>query len=290
MAMKPFILILLTIFTGSLLIPAEAIAWGPGVHLALGNHLSSNLHLLAEPVAAMIQAYQESFLYGCLSADILVGKGKKLTKTHCHSWQAGLKLLNSVPQDNLKAYAYGYLSHLAADVAAHNYYVPNMLQLGKGKGKISHVYIEMQVDRNICHNRTELKKILGRPQKNADALLINILKKPRFIFSFKKGLFRTGLAMSRKQACSSYLDFMAQKSPSDHGYFEYQEEMTKLSFYLIIDCLQNTESSVVSGFDPMGFENLGLVKKSKALSTQTMNPVKPFFLPALNLLTLDTSG
>ena len=288
--MKHFFVIFLAICTACLLIPAEALAWGPGVHLALGNHLLSNLYLLTEPVAVLIQAYQESFLYGCLSADILVGKGKKLTKTHCHSWQAGLKLLNSVQEDNLKAYAYGYLSHLAADVVAHNYYVPNMLQLGKGKGKLSHVYIEMQADRNICHNRAELKKILGRPQKNADALLVNILKKPRFIFSFKKRLFRSGLALARKQACSCYLDFMAEKSLSDHDYVEYHEEMTKLSFYLIVDCLQNTERSVVSDFDPMGFENLGLVKKSKTLSTQSMSPVRPFFLPALNLLALDTSG
>ncbi|MFW6054483.1 MAG: zinc dependent phospholipase C family protein [Thermodesulfobacteriota bacterium] len=265
-------------------------AWGPGVHLALGNHLLGNLHLLAGPVAAVIQAYQESFLYGCLSADILVGKGKKLTRTHCHGWQAGLKLLDSVPEDNLKAYAYGYLSHLAADVVAHNYYVPNMLQLGKGKGKISHVYIEMQADRNICHNKADLKKILAKPQKKADSLLIDILNKPRFIFSFKKRLFRSGLALSRKQACSCYLDFMAEKTASDSDYFEYQDEMTKLSFYLIIDCLQNTENSVVSEFDPMGFENLGAVKKSKSPSTQKMSQVKPFFLPALNLLALDTSG
>lgn len=288
--MLQFFLILTSAFLGCLLFPIEALAWGPGVHLALGNHLLSNLHLLAAPAAAVIQAYQESFLYGSLSADILVGKGKELTRTHCHSWQAGLKLLDCVQEDKLKAYAYGYLSHLAADVVAHNYYVPNLLQVGKGKGKISHVYIEMQVDRNICHNKSELKKIIARPQNKADNLLINILQKPKFIFSFKKRLFRSGLALSRKQACSSYLDFLAEKSLADHEYYEYQDEMIGLAFQLVLDCLQKTNHSTVIDFDPMGFENLGLVKKSKSLFSQNLNPVRPFFMPALQLMTLETTG
>ena len=285
--MKHIVLISVAVVAASLLGAADALAWGPGVHLALGNHLLANLQLLSGGIAAALNAHPNSFLYGCLSADILVGKGKRLSTNHCHSWDAGLRLLESVREDTLKAYACGYLSHLAADVVAHNYFVPNMLQLGKGKGKFSHVYIEMQADRNMCYNRAELKKIMGKAQKNADQLLIDILRKPRFIFSLKKSLYRSGVALSRKQACSSYLDFLSQKS-RDRDYPEYQDEMIELSVHVAVDCLRNLQRSVVVEFDPMGFENLGLVKKNKSLHLKKVQKVNPFFLPALNLMALES--
>lgn len=286
--MKQFFVIVCTAVIASLLWSTEALAWGPGVHLALGNHLIASLQHFSTGIAAVLSAYPDSFLYGCLSADILVGKGKKLSSTHCHSWDAGLRLLHSVREDTLKAYAYGYLTHLAADVIAHNYYVPNMLQLGKGKGKFSHVYIEMQADRNICFNKAELKTIMGNAQKHADKLLIDILQKPRFVFSVKKSLFRSGVALSRRQACGSSLDFLAQKS-KNRDYPEYQDEMIALSVQLAVDCLHRLDRSVVMDYDPMGFENLGLVKKSKSLHLKKTANVRPFFLPALNLMALESS-
>ncbi|MCF8107574.1 MAG: zinc dependent phospholipase C family protein [Desulfohalobiaceae bacterium] len=286
--MKHLFFILCTAVLGSLVWSSDALAWGPGVHLALGNHLIASLQHLSCGIAAVLSAHPNSFLYGCLSADILVGKGKKLSPTHCHSWDAGLRLLHSVREDALKAYVYGYLTHLAADVIAHNYYVPNMLQLGKGKGKLSHVYIEMQADRNICYNKAELKTIMGNAQKHADKLLIGILQKPRFVFSLKKGLYRSGVALSRKQACGSSLDYLAQKS-KDRDFPEYQDEMIALSIQLAVDCLHNLNRSVVMNFDPMGFENLGLVKKSKSLHLKKTRKVRPFFLPALNLMALESA-
>jgi len=99
------------------------------MHLALGNQILNNLHLLSASVAEILAANAQAFRYGCLSADILVGKGRRLTPTHCHSWQAGLRMVHTVFDPRLQAYAYGYLSHLAADVVAHNYYVANVLQL-----------------------------------------------------------------------------------------------------------------------------------------------------------------
>ena len=41
----------------------------------------------------------------------------------------------------LQAYSLGYLSHLAADITAHNYYVPNLMNKTLKGGRLSHVYI-----------------------------------------------------------------------------------------------------------------------------------------------------
>lgn len=120
-----------------LLLPASAWAWGAGAHLVTGNLVLDNLHLLAPALAALLKAHRNDFLYGALSADILIGKGVKKRPDHCHNWDKGFELLGGTAlrlsdDPALKAYAWGYLAHLAADVVAHNFYVPNMLHAYSG--------------------------------------------------------------------------------------------------------------------------------------------------------------
>ena len=267
--------------------PDQALAWGPGMHLALGNQVLGHLHLLSAGLADLLASHSRAYLYGCLSADILVGKGRRLTPTHCHSWQAGLGMIQTVTDPRLQAYAYGYMSHLAADVVAHNYYVANMLQLGRARGKLSHVYIEMQADRQTDFCQQELKHIMGTSFPQADALLLATLRKSRLTFSLKKRLFKSGVALSRNVTTTSSLELLSKQFP-DRECDEYLHDMRELSFQVLVDCLNRKDTSVVVTFDPMGFENLGLVKQNgqKKYSSSFSGPVLNFFLPAMSLLAL----
>lgn len=264
-----------------------ACAWGPGVHLHLGNYLLAHLQILAEPVANILRFYPLSFLYGSLSADILVGKGKRLTSNHCHSWEAGFRLIHSVRDPHLKAYGYGYLSHLAADVVAHNYYVPNILQLGGGKGRFSHVYIEMQADRKTDYSKAQLTQIVQSPLREADAWLWSILQKSRFTFSFKKKIFQGSMAVAKHTGYDTSLDILDRTFPQ-HNCQEYLEDMRGLSLQLVVNCLNHSERSVVTQYDPMGFDNLGLVKKAKKSKNLFRQGYEGshFFLPSMSLLSL----
>jgi len=286
--MKKALLVLLLLAVAAL-VPEQALAWGPGVHVALGNNVLGHLHLLSAQCAQLLQAYRHSFLYGCLSADILIGKGKKLTPTHCHSWVAGFNLLHTVEEPGLKAYAYGYLSHLAADVVAHNYYVPNELQLSNGRGRLNHVFIEMQADRKTEFCQKQMRSILRFPPRFADDFLISILQKSKLTFSLKKQVFKGSVALSRVNPWRKSLKMMEQRFRR-HNTGEYLVYMRSLAFHLVIDCLNNLESSAAVTLDPMGFENLGLVKKSgrrncRILEQPSQTP--GFFLPSMNLLSLD---
>lgn len=269
--------------------PVQALAWGPGVHLALGNYLLSHIKLLTLPCYQVISLHWQSFLYGCLSADMLIGKGKNLTPRHCHSWQSGFNLLKSVNDPHLLAYAYGYLAHLAADVIAHNFYVPNVLQLGKGRGKLSHVYIEMQADRKTQFSREQLKEIMNSPYKDADKSLALILQKSKFTFSFKKTIYRGSLALSRVSSYQSSLGFLGRKLKKYHS-DEYLDDMLELSFQAILECLTKQYLSILVDYDPMGFKNLELIKNSKKKDFCFLSRGKAtnnlFFLPSMNLLTL----
>ena len=64
------------------LTPAEALAWGPGVHLALGNSVLGNFGALPPLIAGLLTRHHNAFLYGCLSADIFIGKGTKIGRAH----------------------------------------------------------------------------------------------------------------------------------------------------------------------------------------------------------------
>ncbi len=266
--------------------PETVFAWGPGVHLALGNTLLNNLQLLTEPVAQILSLQSEAFLYGCLSADILIGKGKKLTPRHCHSWQAGFKLLNSQTSPSLLAYSYGYLSHLAADVIAHNYYIPNMLQVKFFRGKLNHVYLEMLADRSVEHSKYQLKHLMKGRFKEADRELLLNLEKSRFVFSFKKKIYRSGLALSRNTSDKGTVKPFTRSDLATVGQSEYLEDMLQLSCHVVVDCLNKQVLSPVREYDPMGFENLRLVKESQPgvfTLDRKKSHVALFFMPAMEL-------
>lgn len=77
------------------MVPGQALAWGPGVHLALGNSVLANLACLPPLLAALLRRHGSAFLYGCLSADIFIGKGTDFRPGHSHNWVTGFKLLHS---------------------------------------------------------------------------------------------------------------------------------------------------------------------------------------------------
>lgn len=282
--------VLLSVLLGVLILfglADPALAWGPGVHLNLCNQVLSRLDLVTLSVARVLERYPLAYVYGCLSADFLVGKGKKLSANHCHSWQSGFRLLQRIQDPELQAYAYGYLSHLAADVVAHNYYVPNMLQLGKGRGRLSHVYIELQADSKTKHCTQELKQIMDNSWKAADLYLQNVLRKSRLSFSLKKKIYKKSLAVSRNNTCFSSLQLLDRHFP-ERSCEEYLEDMLQLSRQAVLDCMNQQESSQVCDHDPMGFEHLGLVRKNGRPVSGVLGDEhsRVFFLPSMNLLSL----
>ena len=62
-----------------LLCPSDALAWGIGVHLQTGAWILDNLALLPDPIRTLLCAYPNDYLYGCISADITLGKNTLTT-------------------------------------------------------------------------------------------------------------------------------------------------------------------------------------------------------------------
>lgn len=124
----------------------DALAWGPAMHVALADSVWSQIGLLPVAVGAVLARHRIPFLYGSVAADVVVAKRLSRVKQFCHHWSTGFRVLDAAEDDRAKAFAYGYLSHLAADTVAHGKFVPRQVLLTGGRVNAGHLYWELRAD------------------------------------------------------------------------------------------------------------------------------------------------
>jgi len=115
------IMALLVLFLSILFLPSAAEAWGPLTHVYLGTQvLEAGAALIPAGIYAILRKYRNDYLYGNLSADIILGRRFQGPEKNSHNWDIAWELLGSSRSDRQKAFAYGYLMHLCADTVVHN--------------------------------------------------------------------------------------------------------------------------------------------------------------------------
>ena len=126
----------------------DALAWGLCTHLYF-----SQLLIWAIPVADPRFRRAVSRLPGlllagaCLPDVSLFGRhiGAPVLNT-THQWSAAQRLLASAQDDESRALALGYASHLLADIVAHNHFVPAHEQLWFDRPVMTHAASEWAMD------------------------------------------------------------------------------------------------------------------------------------------------
>lgn len=265
------VLILVCLFVA--LMPDQALAWGPGAHLALGNAVLANLGCLPPLLAAILSRHREAFLYGSLSADIFIGKGTRIKPGHSHNWVTGFKLLKSAPSPRVTAYAYGYLTHLAADVVAHNYFVPNALAAIKSGSNLSHVYVEAQADRRFRAEQEIALDLLRMPNRVQDDTLLMAMDRHRLPFLVKKQLLKGSLSVTGRKSWTGSLR-LAERLLHSSRVNRQLDDMFSLSENLVFDFLGGPDRSPAVGFDPIGSGNLRRVREMR-LNHRAVAPFVP---------------
>jgi hypothetical protein len=124
----------------------SAWAWGPATHVYLANQLLAQAGLLSAGLAALLVKHSRHFLYGNIAADVVLGKRLSKVKHSCHKWSVPRALLKAARSGEQEAFAYGYLAHLAADVVAHNKFLPRQLLLSKTTMGFGHLFWEIRGD------------------------------------------------------------------------------------------------------------------------------------------------
>lgn len=245
-----FIIIFLLI--GILAIPVDALAWGVGVHLQIGSHVLANLEALPPALRALLAACPNDYLYGCISADITLGKKFTHYLRHCHSWRMGKRILDAASTDRQRACAYGYLAHLGADCVAHSYYVPYKMVRTFNTMLLKHTYWELRFEAEADPKVWSLARTIARKdfQEN-DALMRSVLSDTIFSFNTNKRLFNSLLLLNRLQQWQKMLRSLSTVSRWPLGE-EDREEYLGLAREAAMSVLTLMEESPYWRADPTG--------------------------------------
>jgi Zinc dependent phospholipase C len=180
--------------------PAEALAWGPLAHLNFSAQALANLGVVQPSLRAVLGDFANDFLYGSLAADIVVGKNMARYLYHCHNWKVGFNVFKQARPGAEQAFSLGFLSHLAADTVAHNYFVPYKTVASFHKSSTRHAYWELRYDQRMDRTLSKLaRQVSTRTLRHGhdrflDRTLVGASVLP---FGVSKQLFRSLLATAR---------------------------------------------------------------------------------------------
>ncbi len=179
-------------------LPEAAFAWGPATHLELGGRVLEHLGVLPAALQTLLRSHPLDFLYGTIAADIVVAKRFTHYLRHCHRWTVGLEVLGKASRPPQEAFAWGYLSHLAADVVAHNYFVPYKTMLSFTTRAMNHAYWEVRFDTHAPDDIWHIPYRISREMhQNNDEILKSVLSRTLLSFQTNKVLFNSVVLMGR---------------------------------------------------------------------------------------------
>ncbi len=203
------LILFLTIF----FLPEPALAWGAATHLELGSRVLDNLFLLSPAVREIIGRFPFDYLYGCINADIVIGKNLVPELQHCHNWRMGFKILKRAERDPQRAFAYGYLSHLAADTIAHNYFIPLKMVTTFSTRMLRHLYWEMRFDA-LANKEVWLlvEEIAEKVDRGNDSLLKDALKDTPLPFRTNKTIFNSLLLIQKMERWHRMIETLSSRS------------------------------------------------------------------------------
>ena len=230
------------------------------MHLQLGVSVLDNLSTLSPDLAALLAANPRDFLYGCISADITLGKKFTDSMLNCHRWRIGQKVLLAGRTDSERACAYGYLCHLAADVIAHNYYVPYKIMRTFSTVTMKHAYWEMRFETFVAREIWEAAQDVCRSDQRAnDALMRRVLANTIFSFGTNKRIFNSIMLLSRLERWQKVMQTLSDKSRYVLAESD-RDEYLKLTEEAVHGFMQHPQDSELLLADPTGERALAMAE------------------------------
>jgi hypothetical protein len=221
----------------ALLFPDPLYGWTPGTHIYLGETVLANLAGLPGTVADLLRAFPFDFLYGNIAADSSIAKKYAPVGRHCHSWHVGQEIYDLARTDALRAFGLGYLSHLAADVVAHNFFVPRQLVLTSSTTGFGHSYWESRFETPLGDRfaRTA-KEVILLDHTPADAHLDRLIAPTIFSVRTNRRLFRGIVHLTESQGWQLAFQVAEKRSRWDLALDDVERHLA-LSFDFIMELL-----------------------------------------------------
>jgi hypothetical protein len=239
------------VFAIGLALPETLHAWTPGTHVVLGERVLSSLQLLAPAVADLLRAYPYDFLYGSIAADTTMAKKYAPVDRHCHAWHVGHEVHDLAPSDALRAFGLGYLAHLAADVVAHNHFIPRQLVLTSTTKSMGHTYWESRVETVLGDAVPRAaRELIQLDHRRADAHLERILSPTIFSVRTNRRLFRGMVRLSDSRPWQMGMQMAVEQSRWDLTEELIDRHLARAESYIRIAL--NRDAEGIGNLDPNG--------------------------------------
>ena len=243
------------------LFPSTAWAWTPGTHVFLGEAVLRSLDLLPSGVAGLLSAFPHDFLYGSIAADTSIAKKYVPVGRHCHSWAVGFEIHEQARDEPLRAFALGYLAHLAADSVAHNYFVPRQLAVTASTAALGHSYWESRFETHLGERSSRrARELILRDHGRSDEHLDRILSPTIFSTSTNRRIFRGMVHVADSDSWQRVFQLVTENSRWDLTDHQVGEYLLR-SFDYVVDLLNRWEISEPWQLDPSGDEPLREAKR-----------------------------
>ena len=243
------------------LLPTPAWAWTPGTHVYLGEAVLRALPALPSAIADLLGAFPYDFLYGSIAADTSIAKKYVPTGRHCHSWTVGLEIHDAAPDEPMRAFALGYLAHLAADSIAHNYFVPKQLAVTASTSALGHSYWESRFETHLgpaCARQA--RDLILLDHSRADGLLDRILSPTIFSTQTNRRIFRGMVHAADSESWQRIFGLMTENSRWDLPERDVGRYVDA-AYDAIMDLLVHFDESAPYKLDPSGDEALRVAKQ-----------------------------
>ena len=242
-------------------LPSEAWAWTPGTHIFLGEVVLRALAHLPGGVAELLAAFPYDFLYGSIAADTSIAKKYAPAGRHCHSWNVGFEIHERAGDEPLRAFALGYLAHLAADTVAHNYFVPRYLAITSSTNALGHSYWESRFETHLGERFSRrAREVILLDHGRSDEHLDRILSPTIFSTSTNRRIFRGMVYVTDTESWQRIFQLASERSRWDLTDPDVGRYLVR-SFEYIMDLLRRFHAAEAFALDPAGEEPLRMAKR-----------------------------
>jgi hypothetical protein len=241
--------------------PGHAWAWGPITHLAHGASVLADLTIVGVGLQRLLRRHRLEYLYGCVGPDITQAKKyTRLQQAHCHSWAVGWAVLQRAATDAERAFAWGYLTHLAGDVYSHNHFVPTQLIVSFRSPALRHIYWEARFDAMQNERyRSIIRELRERRFPECDHLVETVVARTLFSFRTDKRIFDSFIAVHDFDRWHRVMRNLSLRSrvelPS-----ALVSRYNAICHANVVDLLANGKRCACQAADPTGMEALALAK------------------------------
>jgi len=248
------------------LLPHDAWAWSPGTHIFIGQSVLANLQYLPGWLAELLQAHPFDFLYGSIAADTSFAKKYAPVGRHSHAWHVGQEIVELAGRAPLRAFGYGYMAHLAADVVAHNFFVPRQLVLTSSTRALGHSYWEGRFDMHVGDGAARTaREVLAGDHAEADEHLDRIISPTIFSVGTNRRLFRGMVQITDWANWRRVVQLAADASRWDLPDRDVDHHVGA-SFDFVMDLFNVGDLAQARRFEPSGSSALAEAKRLRRLA------------------------